>query len=190
MVGALSACSSVTSSASPAQTSATQNAAASSSLSTTAAPVATSADSASAASAPVQCSASDMTVTGQPAIGGLGHQGLTLSFTNHAAAPCTLTGYPGAAALNAAGDQTVQAQRTLNGYLGGCKCSTPPTVVIAPGASATSLIEGDIAGGNGCVAATALLVTPPNMTRATRLTSTLAVCQLQIHPVVVANLSS
>jgi len=96
---------------------------------------------------------------------------------------CVVHGYPGAAGVNAAGAQVVQAARTLTGYLGGCHCSAPQAVQLAPGQQASSLLEGDIGGGDECLDVTSVLVTPPDAKTSTAIPMRVNRCHLQIHPV-------
>jgi hypothetical protein len=124
---------------------------------------------------------------------GLGHIGETLLFTNISQSACTLYGYPGVAALDSAGAQILQANRTTTGYLGGlAESSNPaPLVTLLPGHSASALVEGtDDPIGPGpdpppCPVDSGLLVTAPNTTRSVRLPAGPTLCSgLQVHPVV------
>jgi hypothetical protein len=96
-----------------------------------------------------------------------------VQFTNVGTTPCTLTGYPGVAALDARGRQVEQAQRRLMGMLGGQVVGTAPfTVPLAPGQFATATVEGSDATRQGHPCPTyfpALLVTAPNDTRSVEL---------------------
>jgi hypothetical protein len=71
------------------------------------------------------------------------------------------------AALDAKGQQVVQAARTPSGYLGGLATgrTTPPTVVLRSRQTAAALVEGDQdpqGTARSCPSYPALLVTPPN----------------------------
>lgn len=120
--------------------------------------------------------------------GAAGHIGVVLVFKNTSTATCTLVGYPGVAGLDSAGQQVVQATRTPSGFMGGISGSTPPTVTLAPGASASALIEStDVPTGNetSCPTYASLLVTPPNTTQSVTIAQSLPGCSgLQVHPVV------
>lgn len=140
--------------------------------------------STSAPAAARTCSGTDLAVTGREASGGVAHGGLVLVFTNHSDSRCAVQGYPGAAGVDAAGAQVVQAARTLTGYLGGCHCTHPPAVSLAPGQQASSLLEGDIGGGEECLAVASVLVTPPDAKASTVILLRVDDCHLQIHPVV------
>ncbi len=143
------------------------------------------------AAAPAACAGADLTVTRSPWVGTAGHGGFTLLFRNDSAAACTLTGYPGVAALTAAGAQAAQAARTLRGYQqGGLPpgVTVPPTITLAPGQTAAAGLEWIENAGPGqatCPAYPAILVTPPDTTASTRIRADhLYLCRdLQVHPV-------
>ena len=132
---------------------------------------------------PAACTNAQLAVSSAPASGGDSHGGIVVRFTDTGAA-CTLFGYPGAAVVDAAGHQIVQATRTPRGYLGGCGCTRPSTVRLGHGQAAAALIEGDNGGGDECLAGRALLVTPPNTTKATRIAFQAYSCHVQVHPVI------
>jgi uncharacterized protein DUF4232 len=75
--------------------------------------------------------------------GGMGHSSSALVFRNIGAATCVLRGYPGVTGLDARGRGVAPARQTLRGYLGGLDpaATTPPTVTLAPGRSASALVE-------------------------------------------------
>lgn len=75
-------------------------------------------------------------------IGGAGHShtALTLIFTNNGPRACSVQGYPSVALLLPAGG-AYNAERTMNGYMGGDNAQSPAPVSLAPGQSATALIE-------------------------------------------------
>jgi Protein of unknown function (DUF4232) len=121
---------------------------------------------------------------------GVGHEDQVILFTNSSQSPCTLSGYPGVAGLDAQDTQVVQAERTLSGYLGGLEngAATPPIVSLLPGKAASATVEGTdvpVGSATSCPSYPALLVTPPNLTLSVRVTPGLPGCSpLQIHPVV------
>lgn len=122
-------------------------------------------------------------------MGGVGHIGVTVVFTNRSRTTCSLYGYPGVAALNAAGQQVVQAVRTTSGYLGGVASgATAPIVDLQPGQSASATVEGTdvpVGSATSCPTYPRLLVTPPNTTVSTTVTASLPGCSpVQVHPVV------
>jgi hypothetical protein len=120
----------------------------------------------------------------------LGHEGQVILFTNNSQSTCTLSGYSGVAGLGAQGNQVVQAERTLSGYMGGLAtgATTSPIVSLAPGQSASALVEGTdvpVGSATSCPSYPALLVTPPNLTVSVQVTAGLPGCSpIQIHPVV------
>jgi hypothetical protein len=119
-------------------------------------------------------------------MGGLGHIGIVLLLRNRAPGVCDLFGYPGVKLLGASGAGQ-DAKRTSSGYLGGISGSGLPIIHLAPGATASALMEGsDVPTGTGsCPIWTALLVTPPNETSTVRIAHAVgALCTPQIHPVV------
>jgi Protein of unknown function (DUF4232) len=121
---------------------------------------------------------------------GVGHEGQVILFANTSQSACTLSGYPGVAGLDAQGNQVVQAERTLRGYLGGLGSgsATPPIVSLSPGQTASATVEGTdvpVGSATSCPTYPALLVTPPNLTVSVRVTPGLPGCSpIQIHPVV------
>ena len=129
---------------------------------------------------------------------GLGHQDQVILFTNQSQSTCSLSGYPGVAGLDAQGNQVVQAERTLSGYLGGLQngATTPPTVTLAPGQTASVTVEGTdnpIGSATSCPYYPALLVTPPNLTESVRVNVSgfgtnppgfPGCSQIEVHPVV------
>jgi hypothetical protein len=139
---------------------------------------------------------------GQPAVGCLdrlrvgpgtgdaaaGHRSLVLVFTNTGTTTCRLRGYPGVAGLDRDGRQLVQARRTPSGYLGGLGSGPLPTVALAPGKTASALVEAlafDQRTGDACTPWAGLLVTAPDGTRSSPVRWTGDGCaELEIHPVV------
>ncbi len=92
-----------------------------------------------------------------------------IGFVNTGSSACTLSGYPGVAALNAQGQQVAQAQRVPSGMLGGLHngSTTPPLVTLSAGQTASAAVEGsdmprDTA--TSCTYYPSFLVTPPNET--------------------------
>lgn len=102
----------------------------------------------------------------------------TILFTNVGRTTCSMTGYPGVAALNARGDQIAQAQRQLNGMLGGVYLgTTPPMVTLQPGQVASAEIEGvdhPLGSATSCPIYPAFLVTPPDETHSVTITAGVA----------------
>lgn len=140
---------------------------------------------ASAAAAPA-CGNGQVKVRGRVLGAGMGHSGAVLVFTNTSGQACTLTGYPGVAGLDKAGNQVTQAERTLTGYLGHGYHVRPVRVPVGGHASAlveaTSVPSGDA---TSCPTYAALLVTPPNTTASKKVGVSLPGCGgLTVHPVV------
>ena len=144
----------------------------------------------------VQCTLSDLTVSAGPSGFGAGHQGVPILFRNSSQTTCSLYGYPGVAALNSSGQQVVQAMRTPSGYLGGLApgATTPATVILGPGQTASALVEGidnPLNGATSCPYYPAFLVTPPNTTTSAQVPVASASSQgmagctpIVVHPIV------
>jgi len=129
---------------------------------------------------------------------GLGHVSINLLFKNTASTTCTLTGYPVVALLDSSGNQVVQAVASPSGYMGGLPTgeTTPPTVTLTPGATASAKVEGTdnpVNGATSCPSYSAILVTPPNNNQAIRLplAAPFPDCSgIQVHPVVLGTTGS
>jgi len=133
------------------------------------------------------CRLSQLNVSISSAGAAGGHSGARLYFRNTSGTTCRMYGYPGVAALNAAGAQLAQARRTLSGYIGGMPDSGGlSTVELAPGQSASAVVEALNANtdGSSCGTVPALLVTPPNETQSIRLEWSGGCADFEIHPVV------
>ncbi len=107
-----------------------------------------------------------------------------LRLLNNSHNPCILYGYPGVDGTNRSGHSIAHAGRTLDGYLGGCRCTSPRGVLVKPGQVASALVEGDIGGGSNCDRFSGLLVIPPNTYNPTPLQLVPHSCDFQVHPVV------
>lgn len=149
-------------------------------------PATSPADASSGASTPPAAAAcnAQLAVRSAPAQGGDSHGGVIVIFTNTASTSCTIYGYPGAAVLDKLGRQIVQATRTLSGYLGGCRCAIPEHLRLDHSQSASAIVEGDNGGGDECLRGVAILATPPNTTKPTRIPLQAYSCHVQVHPVV------
>lgn len=135
------------------------------------------------------CRKAELAVTTAGQSGGSGHRGVVLVFTNSGTRSCQLRGYPGVAALDAAGAQVAQARRTSAGYLGGLASGAQiPAVTLSAGQSASAMVEAlafNAADGSACTAYRGLLVTAPDDVESTRLPWDTDGCSdLQVHPVV------
>jgi hypothetical protein len=142
----------------------------------------------SAVAPPVEadCSLNQLNVSDRDGGAGMTHRATILVFRNTSTVTCHLAGYPGVAGLNASDQQIAQANRTMNGYLGGARSAA--MVQLAPGQSASAMVEAlaiDATTGNACTPYAAILVTPPNETHSIKLAWPSDGCSgLQIHPVV------
>lgn len=142
------------------------------------------------------CTGSEIKVTAGQSSAGMSHDALPLVFTNVGSQSCTMQGYPGAAIMS--GSTTVlNSTRSLNGYVGDERqLSSAPQVTLAPGATASAMLEWVVDAGETCYPSGSgkLEVTPPNTTATTSLISLTAgssgVCaSFEIHPVVSGTLS-
>ena len=136
------------------------------------------------------CTGSQIAVTPGQWGGATGHIGGAVLFRNTSRSTCSLYGYPGVAGLDSAGRQEVQATRSPRGFIGGLPTPTshPRTVVLAPGAVASAVVEGvDVPSGNAtsCPSYPSILVTPPGTRSSTHLSLAVPGCGgIQVHPVV------
>jgi hypothetical protein len=107
----------------------------------------------------------------------MSHADAVVTFTNTGSASCRIQGYPGVAALNAAGKQIRQAARAT-----GLKI---PLVTLAPGQTASAEITGNTASCTKPASVPGLLVTAPGQRTSTRLGRYGSVCvnSLGIGPV-------
>lgn len=136
-----------------------------------------------------ECTASALTIDAVTGPSGSTHVSELLHFSNNGSHTCFLRGYPGVAQVN--GSHTLQnAARTQSGYLGGLSAGQSiPTVVLAPGHSASALVEAESAASNGSNAcagagATGLLVTAPDQYSSVQVPSLLQACaDFQVHPI-------
>lgn len=147
---------------------------------------------------PVACGNGELAVGEQSAGAASGHAGVLLTFKNTGSSPCSVQGYPGAS-LQLPQSAPYDAQRSLQGYLGGDQSSqqTAPQITVQAGKTVSALLEWVDFPQNGsstvtaadCAGygATALLVTVPNTTASISLTAPTDVCWgFYIHPVVPA----
>jgi hypothetical protein len=138
------------------------------------------------------CDAAQLQVTEGNVYGAVGHSAVPVRFTNRSGQLCRIFGYPGVAGLSPSGIQVLQAQRSLRGYMGGLAAGNdaPPDIPLAPGETATALVEG-LNGANvgqSCPKLSGLLVTPPDTSHSTRVPEAPGDCGgLQVHPVVFGN---
>jgi Protein of unknown function (DUF4232) len=117
---------------------------------------------------------------------GLGHISEPILFRNAGTTTCTMYGYP--SVIVSANGATSGVDDTPNGYLGGASGSTVPDVTLAPGATASALIEGtDSPEGNAtsCPTFNSVQVSPPGDSQSVTLDTSLPGCStIEVHPVV------
>jgi len=137
-----------------------------------------------AAAAGTECTAAHLAIAytdnkqiRQGALAGMSHADNVVTFTNTGSATCRIQGYPGMAALNAAGKQIQQAARASVGKI--------PLVTLAPGQVASAEITGNTASCTKPASVPGLLVTAPDQRTSTRLGpyGTVCVNSLGIGPV-------
>jgi uncharacterized protein len=104
------------------------------------------------------------------ALDGMSHADSVITFTNVSSATCRTQGYPGVAALDAAGHQIKQAAR------GQAASSQIPLIVLAPGQVASAEITGNTASCTSLTKAAAFLVTVPNQRTSARLAGSREFC--------------
>ena len=97
------------------------------------------------------------------ALDGMSHADSVITFTNVSSATCRTQGYPGVAALDAAGHQLKQAVR------GRASTGQLPLIVLAPGQAASAEITGNTASCTTLTKIAAFLVTVPDQRTSTRL---------------------
>jgi hypothetical protein len=111
------------------------------------------------------------------ALAGMSHADKVVTFTDTGSAACRIRGYPGVAALNAAGKQIQQAARATG--------VRSPLVTLAPGQVASAEITGNTASCTKLTSVPGLLVTAPDQRKSTRLGRYESFCvkSLEIGPV-------
>ena len=104
------------------------------------------------------------------ALDGMSHADSVITFTNVSSATCRTQGYPGVAALDAAGHQLKQAVR------GRASTGQIPLIVLAPGQAASAEITGNTASCTTLTKIAAFLITVPDQRTSTRLPGAHAFC--------------
>jgi membrane-bound inhibitor of C-type lysozyme len=174
LAGCASSGTAAQSTAAPASASSTPAAASSAPAAARSAPAVASSSPASATVTPSadsaalpQCSAADLTIAytnnsqiNNGALAGMSHHDSVVTFTNKSSASCQTAGYPGVAALDAAGRQIKQAARVAG---------SAPAIVLRPGEVASALISANTASCAKLTTPAGLLVTAPNQRTSTRL---------------------
>lgn len=121
------------------------------------------------------------------------HTGWIVVFTNTGSASCTIEGYPGAGVTDTPGQVVLNATRQQVGFIGG-QYPTPAPIKLAPGQSASTVLEWVDAPDNGQAPVGAncpgmdsgkVLITPPDTTRSTAFPAPADLCTaFKVHPVV------
>lgn len=130
------------------------------------------------------CRSNIRVIPGQ-AQGAAGHLTLVLIFNNVGHTSCRMYGYPGLDLVTPSGALVVHARRTLSGMAGGV--TSIKTVTLAPGASASALVEASDVPQSGIAdcGSYSLMVTPPEeYVSVPAGTAMMPKCALEIHPVV------
>ena len=104
------------------------------------------------------------------ALNGMSHADSVIMFTNVSSRTCWTRGYPGVAALDAAGHQIRQAVR------GRAASGQTPLITLAPGQVASAEVTGNRASCTSPVTFPALLVTVPDQRASTRLAGSQNMC--------------
>ena len=150
-----------------------------------------------ATTSPQECAAADLRITTEAAGAAAGHSSLVLLFTNSGSASCFVQGYPGVA-VQLPGGRLYDAVRAMTGYMGGDAAPSPVQVRLAPGVTASALIEWLHFPQDGSASVTAadcagdgagrLLVTAPDQTASTMLAPPAPVSPIcwgfEVHPIV------
>ena len=136
---------------------------------------------------PPACTIAELAVTAEPTQSVMSHGGAQIRFTNNGPGRCVISGYPGVAAMDAAGHPVGDARRTLHGFIGGApQGSQPPVLELRQHETASALVESLYQGSAPapCPEVAALVVTPPGETHSVRLAVQMYGCELEVHPIV------
>lgn len=140
------------------------------------------------------CANGQLKVTTDSAGASAGHTGLIVVLTNTGHSSCQVEGYPGASVTDHSGTAVVlSANRQLAGYMGG-QNGAPLRIVLAPGATASTVLEwldaptdGSAPVGANCPGMDQgkLLITPPNTKTAQVFAAPANLCaDFEVHPLV------
>jgi hypothetical protein len=127
---------------------------------------------------PSQCSDNDLTVTAGEVASANTLRRVGVSFKNTSSHPCTLTGYPGADLVTAAGGVLV--------HVGRRPAAAAHRLTLGPGELANADVQAyaiDTATGNSCPRIGTLVVTPPNGFVSHMLEANLPICGATISSV-------
>lgn len=116
---------------------------------------------------PAGCTFDELTASVAGPTAAAGTMGFTITFTNRGSRTCTISGYPGVAAVSPRGAEVMQAARAGDN-------SAPPVIRLSPrqAARASLQVNDNPCCGNNpppCPEVTALDITPPGATRTTRI---------------------
>jgi hypothetical protein len=142
--------------------------------------------SSSSQGSPAECKKASLSVTLGAHDAATGHRSITIVFRNTGSVACRMAGYPGVDGLAADGSLVAHAARTMTGFMGGVRGTTPPVTTLRPGESTSATVEGTAStpDGSSCAGIKQLLVTAPNDTASTRLPWDTDVCgNFQVHPI-------
>jgi Protein of unknown function (DUF4232) len=132
------------------------------------------------------CGNNSLAVTATAEQGATGHGNFILLFKNKTLHSCTLYGYPGLDALNAAGAVIAHAKRTLTGFTGGSTQGLQ-TILVRPGRYASADVEWlnfNPTTGGTCRFSHSVAATPANTSHTVHLARSVSLCRLQVHPTV------
>jgi Protein of unknown function (DUF4232) len=124
------------------------------------------------------CSDEDLDVSAGPLESADTQRRVVVSFTNTSSNPCTLTGFPGADLVTAAGGVLVHVERR--------PALAAHRVTLSPGQAATADVVAyaiDTANGNACPRIGTLVVTPPNDFQSHLLAANLPICSATVGSV-------
>ena len=147
----------------------------------------------SGSSGTAECTDAQLKVTTSPASSASQHDGVIAVFTNTSGSDCSVRGYPGAAVTDHFDKGIVlNATWTSTGFIGG-QYPGPVTIVLKPGAAASTILEWLNAPPNGQTPVGAncpgmdgglLLITPPDTKQSTSFPVPDICGSFQAHPLV------
>lgn len=144
-----------------------------------------------------ECRDADLTVGSAHGGAASGHVALLVTFTDRSGHQCYLQGFPKVSLADASGRVLLQAQGTLNGFIGaavangGAGLTAPPYVVLDPGRTVMAVLEWEdvdpiqgVPGGCRVPQSADVLVTAPGSTLVAKLPGVRDVCDaFRIGPV-------
>lgn len=137
-------------------------------------------------SGPVACRTSELRAANAGGDAGMGNRVVTLSLRNTGTVPCTLTGYPEIAILDATGDAitSVRAERNPGNYFR--QGTEPSAVILAPQGRAYfdlawNIVPNEAEGQTTCPAGEAVRITPPGETARLDLAQEMSPCSGRVR---------